>query len=88
MIPSTQELLDQLDASVSDPVKKAIVASLALQSVRIAELALMDEEAAKEEMLHLRAATANLAAAEAVTVQNLITDWVSKVLRAIILGGV
>ena len=79
-------LIERLKTSVSDPAKKEIVAELAVQATRVASIYLTDPVAGEREMLFIRAATANLAAAEAATVHNAILDWLSRLLRAAIIG--
>lgn len=85
-LPDPDVLIARLKAAVVDPQNKLIVASLAEQSVRIAGVALTDPAAAEREMRFVRAATANLGAAEAAKVQGEIVDWISRIIRAAILG--
>ncbi len=80
-------LVERLKMSVADPAKKLIVANLAQHTTRIAARYLPDPAGAEEEMQFVRAAVANLTAAEAVTVQNTILDWVGKLIRAAIVGA-
>jgi len=80
-------LVEKLKMSVSDPAKKLIVANLAQHSTRIAARFLTDPAGAEEEMQFVRAAVANLTAAEAVKIQNVILDWLGKLVRAAIVGA-
>jgi len=82
--PST--LLNDLRARVDDPSKKLLVENLALDVTRVATMALVDPAAAQREIGFVRASAANLTAAEATAVQNLILTWVAKVLQAAIIG--
>lgn len=86
-VPDPNELVERLEASVTDPQKKLIVATLAEHSVRIASFALTDPASAEREMQFVRAATANLAAAEAAATQNVILDWLGRLIRAAIVGA-
>ncbi|QDP57829.1 MAG: hypothetical protein Unbinned2819contig1000_12 [Prokaryotic dsDNA virus sp.] len=86
-IPNTAELVDQLKASVEDPQNKLIVADLAAHVTRIATMALTDPNGAERELQFVKAATANLAAAEATRVQSAIVDWLSQLIRAAIVGA-
>ena len=86
-LPDTKQLADDLKSIVTSDENKLIVANLALQTSRIATLALTDPAAAEREMSFVRASTANLAAAEAVQVQVTITAWFGTLIRSIILGA-
>lgn len=86
-LPHPTVLIDQLRDSVDDPQKKLIVADLAAHVTRIASTALADPEGAERELQFVKAATANLAAAEAVRIQTAIVEWLSRLIRSAIVGA-
>ena len=79
-------LIERLKAQVATPEKKLIVASLAEHSTRIAARYLTDPAGAEQEMQFVRAATANLAAAEAINVQNVLLEWMGRLIRSAIVA--
>lgn len=73
-------LVADLKASVTSEENKLIVANLALQTTRVIALAAADPAQAEQEMAHIRAAAANLAAGEAAVVQDKILAFVAAVI--------
>lgn len=82
--PAVEDLLDDMKARVTDPEKQLILASLAADTVRVGALAMTDPVAAERETRFIRASLSNLTAAEAVSVQTAVTQWLSQLAFALV----
>lgn len=80
-------LVERLRAHVDSPANKLLVAHLVADVTRVAATAITDPAGAEREMGFIRAATANLAAAEAAKVQSEIVEWLGRLIRAAIVGA-
>lgn len=84
--PKIEELVSKIEARITDPAKKEIAATIAVDLVEISALALTDPEKAQRNLAHLTAQVANLTAIEASIVSSDITEWVMDIVSITIRG--
>lgn len=82
--PTGEELLASLKARITDPEKQLILASIVADTTRVASLTITDPEAGAREARFLKAQLSNLAATEAIAVQDVVTEWMSRAVFAFV----
>lgn len=82
-----QELIEKLQASVTDPEKKLLAAAIASDLVRISALAITDPSRAAELGAALKAQTSGLAATEASNWAGIVTNWMQRAIHSALAGA-
>jgi len=87
-IPGHEELLAKLEARISDPVRRELMASIAVDFVELSALAMTEPEAAERRARHLKAQVTGLAATEVGVLSAEVTTWIMSVVSTLIRGAI
>lgn len=81
------ELLAELRGRVTDPAKQQLVVQIAADLTRLHSLELLGQDVTKE-LRHVHAQAKLLGATEALAVQAVFTDWVTKLATGLVTAAV
>lgn len=87
-IPGQQQLIERLEARISDPERRELLASIAVDFVELSALALTDPISAERRAAHLKAQVSGLAATEIGVFSSEVTSWIMSVVSSLVRGAI